>query len=126
MTNTKTSDLFSLSGKVVLVTGGAGLLGQVFCQAFADSGAQVAVVDIDQPAAKSVAGVVTKKSGQKVSGFGCDITSPESVEQMVAAVVSDFGRIDVLVNNAASKGSSLDEFFKPFEEYSLQTWREVM
>ncbi|GBL19965.1 hypothetical protein EMGBS4_00250 [Acidimicrobiaceae bacterium] len=48
VTNTQTSDLFSLNGKVVLVTGGAGLLGQVFCQAFADSGAQVAVVDIDK------------------------------------------------------------------------------
>ncbi|CAB4676268.1 unannotated protein [freshwater metagenome] len=126
MTNTQTSELFSLSNKVVLVTGGAGLLGQVFSQAFADSRAQVAVVDIDQPAAKSVADAVSKKSGQKVSGFGCDITSPESVAQMVTAVVSEFGRIDVLVNNAASKGSNLDEFFKPFEEYSLQTWREVM
>lgn len=126
VTNTQTSDLFSLNGKVVLVTGGAGLLGQVFCQAFADSGAQVAVVDIDKTGAQSTADAVSKKSGQKVSGFGCDITSPESVAQMVAAVVGDLGRIDVLVNNAASKGSSLDEFFKPFEEYSLKTWREVM
>ena len=126
VTTTQTSDLFSLSGKVVLVTGGAGLLGQVFCQAFADCQAQVAIVDIDQTAAESVSSAISKKSGQKVSGFGCDITSPESVTQMVAAVVNDFGRIDVLVNNAASKGSNLDEFFKPFEEYSLQTWRQVM
>ena len=126
MTTKEATDLFSLSGKVVLVTGGAGLLGQVFCQAFADSGADVAVVDIDDQAAKSVADAVSKKSGRKVAGFGCDITSPESVAQMVAAVVSSFGRIDVLVNNAASKGSNLDEFFKPFEDYSLQTWREVM
>ncbi len=101
--NTQTSELFSLSDKVLLVTGGAGLLGQVFCQAFAESGAQVAIVDIDQPAAKSVADAVSKKSGQKASGFGCDITSPESVAKMVEAVVCDFGRIDVLVNNAASK-----------------------
>jgi NAD(P)-dependent dehydrogenase (short-subunit alcohol dehydrogenase family) len=126
MTTNKSADLFSLSGKVVLVTGGAGLLGQVFCQALADSGADVAVVDIDDQAAESVADAVSKKSGRKVAGFGCDITSPESVAQMVAAVVSHFGRIDVLVNNAASKGSNLDEFFKPFEDYSLQTWREVM
>ena len=62
VTNTQTSELFSLSNKVVLVTGGAGLLGQVFSQAFADSGAQVAVVDIDQPAAKSLADAVSKKS----------------------------------------------------------------
>ncbi len=126
MTTKEATNLFSLSGKVVLVTGGAGLLGQVFCQAFADSGADVAVVDIDDQVAKSVADAVSKKSGRKVAGFGCDITSPESVVQMVAAVVSDFGRIDVLINNAASKGSNLDDFFKPFEDYSLQTWREVM
>jgi NAD(P)-dependent dehydrogenase (short-subunit alcohol dehydrogenase family) len=126
MTTKEATDLFSLSGKVVLVTGGAGLLGQVFCQAFADSGADVAVVDIDDQAAKSVAANIAKQSGRKVRGIGCDITSPESVSKMVKTVVSDLGRIDVLINNAASKGSSLDEFFKPFEDYSLQTWREVM
>ena len=126
MTSKEATDLFSLSGKVVLVTGGAGLLGQVFCQAFADSGADVAVVDIDDQAAKSVATNIAKQSGRKVRGIGCDITSPESVSKMVKTVVSDLGRIDVLINNAASKGSSLDEFFKPFEDYSLQTWREVM
>ena len=126
MTTKESADLFSLSGKVVLVTGGAGLLGQVFCQAFADSGADVAVVDIDDQAAKSVATNIATKSGRKVCGIGCDITSPESVSKMVKTVVSELGRIDVLINNAASKGSSLDEFFKPFEDYSLQTWREVM
>ena len=126
MTSKEATDLFSLSGKVVLVTGGAGLLGQIFCQAFADSGADVAVVDIDDQAAKSVATNIAKQSGRKVRGIGCDITSPESVSKMVKTVVSDLGRIDVLINNAASKGSNLDEFFKPFEDYSLQTWREVM
>ena len=89
-------------------------------------GADVAVVDIDDQAAKSVATNIAKQSGRKVRGIGCDITSPESVSKMVKTVVSDLGRIDVLINNAASKGSSLDEFFKPFEDYSLQTWREVM
>jgi len=126
MTTKESADLFSLSGKVVLVTGGAGLLGQVFCQAFADSGADVAVVDIDDQVAKSVAANIATKSGRKVRGIGCDITSPETVSKMVKTVVSELGRIDVLINNAASKGSSLDEFFKPFEDYSLQTWREVM
>lgn len=122
----KSSNIFSLSGKVVLVTGGAGLLGQVFCKALAIAGANVAVVDIDYQAAKLTAGTIAKESGCKVSGFGCDIASPESVLKMVSEVISDLGRIDVLVNNAASKSSNLDDFFKPFEEYSLQTWREVM
>ena len=122
----KSSNIFSLSGKVVLVTGGAGLLGQVFCKALAIAGANVAVVDINETAAKLTAATIAKESGCKVSGFGCDIASPESVLKMVSEVISDLGRIDVLVNNAASKSSNLDDFFKPFEEYSLQTWREVM
>lgn len=122
----KSSNIFSLSGKVVLITGGAGLLGQVFCKALAIAGANVAVVDIDYQAAKLTAGTIAKESGCKVSGFGCDVASPESVLKMVSEVISDLGRIDVLVNNAASKSSNLDDFFKPFEEYSLQTWREVM
>ena len=122
----KSSELFSLANKVVVVTGGAGLLGQVFCQALVDVGAHVAIVDLDLASAETAAKKVNKSDAQKVVAFESDITSPESVTQMVANVVKQLGRIDVLVNNAASKGSSLDAFFESFEDYSLKTWREVM
>ena len=122
----KSSELFSLSNKVVVVTGGAGLLGQVFCQALVDVGAHVAIVDLDLASAETAAKKINKSDAQKVVAFESDITSPESVTQMVANVVKQLGRIDVLVNNAASKGSSLDAFFESFEDYSLKTWREVM
>ena len=122
----KSSELFSLANKVVVVTGGAGLLGQVFCQALVDVGANVAIVDLDLASAETAAKKVNKSDAQKVVAFESDITSPESVTQMVANVVKQLGRIDVLVNNAASKGSSLDAFFESFEDYSLKTWREVM
>ena len=125
--NTKKSgELFSLANKVVVVTGGAGLLGQVFCQALADVGAHVAIVDLDLASAETVAKRINKPDAQRVIAVGSDITSPESVTQMVTNVVKQLGRIDVLVNNAASKGSSLDAFFESFEDYSLKTWREVM
>jgi NAD(P)-dependent dehydrogenase (short-subunit alcohol dehydrogenase family) len=125
--NTKKSgELFSLANKVVVVTGGAGLLGQVFCQSLVDVGAHVAIVDLDLASAETVAKRINKSDEQRVIAFGSDITSPESVTQMVANVVKQLGRIDVLVNNAASKGSSLDAFFESFEDYSLKTWREVM
>ena len=125
--NTKKSgELFSLANKVVVVTGGAGLLGQVFCQALVDVGAHVAIVDLDLASAETVAKRINKSEAQKVVAVGSDITSPESVTQMIANVVKQLGRIDVLVNNAASKGSSLDAFFESFEDYSLKTWREVM
>ena len=122
----KSSELFSLANKVVVVTGGAGLLGQVFCQALVDVGANVAIVDLDLASAETAAKKINKSDAQKVVAFESDITSPESVTQMVANVVKQLGRIDVLVNNAASKGSSLDAFFESFEDYSLKTWREVM
>ena len=122
----KSSELFSLANKVVVVTGGAGLLGQVFCQALVDVGAHVAIVDLDLVSAETAAKRINKSDAQKVVAFESDITSPESVTQMVANVVKQLGRIDVLVNNAASKGSSLDAFFESFEDYSLKTWREVM
>ena len=126
VSNQQSKDLFSLAGKVVLVTGGAGLLGQVFCQAFVEAGANVAIVDLNKDAANAVASKIAKPKNQKVIAVECDVTSPQSVSKMVQSVVTQLGRIDVLVNNAASKGSNLDAFFEPFESYSLQTWREVM
>lgn len=122
----QSKNLFSLTGKVAVVTGGAGLLGQVFCQALATAGANVAVIDLDKQATDKTAAIVEKAETQKVIAIECDITSPESVSAMVKDVVTQLGRIDILLNNAASKGSNLDQFFAPFENYSLQAWREVM
>lgn len=118
--------LFSLTGKVAVVTGGAGLLGQVFCQALVTAGANVAIIDLDKQAADKTAATIKKAETQKVIAVECDITSPESVSVMVKTVVTQLGGIDILLNNAASKGSNLDQFFAPFENYSLQAWREVM
>ena len=126
MSDLKRSDLFDLTGKVAVVTGGAGLLGQVFCQALVTAGASVAIIDIDKNKADQAAREIKKDKNQKVLAFSCDITSPDSVSSMVKDVVKQLGRIDILLNNAASKGSNLDQFFTPFENYSLQTWREVM
>ena len=126
VSNQQSKDLFSLAGRVVLVTGGAGLLGQVFCQAFVEAGANVAIVDLNKDAANAVASKIAKSKNQKVIAVECDITSHQSVSKMIQSVVTQLDRIDVLVNNAASKGSNLDAFFEPFESYSLQTWREVM
>lgn len=126
MNDLKNDDLFDLTGKVAVVTGGAGLLGQVFCQALVTAGADVAIIDIDKNKADETARKISKEQNQKVLAFACDITSPDSVVTMVEDVVNRLGRIDILLNNAASKGSNLDQFFAEFENYSLQTWREVM
>lgn len=116
------TDAFRLDGQVALVTGGAGILGRVFCRALTDAGARVAVVDLSADAARAVATGI----GETAEGFGCDVSDPDAVAAAVEAVIARFGRIDVLVNNAATKTSDVRAFFEPFETYSLETWREVM
>lgn len=115
-------DKFRLDGKVALVTGGAGILGRQFCAGLAQAGAQVAVVDLDQASADDCA----RALGPQAAGFACNVADPDSVAACVAAVLARFGAIDILHNNAASKSDDVRKFFTPFEDYALDTWRQVM
>jgi len=112
----------SLEGRVVAVTGGAGILGRHFCRGFADAGASVAVIDVDAAAAERVA----KDLGGHARGFRCDVADAASVATCVGGILTEFGRIDALHNNAATKTDDVRAFFAPFEDYSLDTWRKVM
>jgi len=118
--------LFDLNGKVAVVTGGAGILGQHFCAGLAESGADVAVVDLQTENAQESAQLLAERYGVKAFGFGCDVSDPASVQTMVANVVAAFGEINILHNNAAGKSDDLDAFFAPFEDYSLDQWRKIM
>jgi NAD(P)-dependent dehydrogenase (short-subunit alcohol dehydrogenase family) len=117
---------FSLAGKTAVVTGGAGILGRRFCGGLAEFGADVAVVDLREDAARELAAELEERHGRRVIGVGCDVSDPDSVYAMVATVMDEFGRIDVLHNNAASKSDDLDAFFAPFEDYRLDQWRRVI
>jgi len=119
-------DQFDLRGKVAVVTGGAGILGQHFCAGLAESGAHVAVVDLRVQKAQELAGVLAERYGVKAYGCGCDVSDPISVQAMVAEVVAVFGEINILHNNVAGKSDDLKAFFAPFEEYSLDLWRKIM
>jgi NAD(P)-dependent dehydrogenase (short-subunit alcohol dehydrogenase family) len=124
-------DKFSLKDRVAVVTGGVGLLGTEFCKTLAEAGAAVAVVDLNGDAANQVAdGLV--KDGYKAKGITTDITNPDSVNAMVASVLSTFSGLDVLVNSAA-----LDPKFDPdaaskgiapgaFEDYPLEQWNAAL
>jgi len=126
MPETSYRNLFDLHGKTAIVTGGAGILGRRFCAGLAEFGANVAVVDIDAKAARDMAGELDKQYEIKSIGIGCNIAKPDSVKEMVGQVVSSLGNIHILHNNAAAKSDDLDAFFAPFEEYSLEQWREIM
>lgn len=118
--------LFDLKGKVVVVTGGAGILGAHFCAALADFGADVAVVDLDAEKALERAQDIRADYGVRAVGLACDVSDQHSVQEMLAQVERELGGVDVLLNNAASKSSDLSAFFEPVEQFSMQTWREVM
>ena len=118
--------LFDLHGKVAVVTGGAGILGRHFCAGLAESGARVVIVDLLEDKAKELALSLTDRYKVQTIGIGCDVSNRESVQAMVERVVSEFGEINVLHNNAAAKSDDLDAFFAPFEEYSLDQWRKIM
>lgn len=119
-------DRFDLHGKVAVVTGGAGILGRHFCAGLAESGAAVAVVDLQEDKAQELAQELADRYKVQVLGLGCDVSNPESVQAMVARVVKEFGGIDILHNNAAGKSDDLNAFFAPFEEYTLEQWRQIM
>lgn len=121
-----TKNMFDLRGKTAVVTGGAGIIGAPVCHGLAASGANVAVADINEQEAKKLAQEITAKHGVKAMAVACDVSSPSSVATMVETVGARLGGIHILHNNAASKAGSNQDFFAPFEDFKLETWREVM
>ena len=116
-------DLFSLKGKTAIVTGGVGILGPTYVDILACAGANVVIVDIDRVACDELAKEVTKTYGNKAIGVACDITKKDDVSLMIKTAVSEFGHVDILVNNAATKSKN---FFAPMEDFPLEDWEKVM
>jgi D-sorbitol dehydrogenase (acceptor) len=86
-----------LAGKVALVTGGARGIGRAIVERYIAEGASVAIADLSVAQAREVA----EKFGDKARGFEVNVASCPSIDEMVASVVSVWGGIDILVNNAA-------------------------
>ena len=118
--------LFDLSGKTAVVTGAAGILGREFCTGLAECGADIAVVDVNLVSANEVVTLLKDKYSVKAIAVECDVSDPVSVNLMVDSIVSYFGGIDILHNNAAAKSNDLEAFFAPFETYSIDQWRSIM
>jgi len=124
MSDKDTRSLFSLEGKVAIVTGAVGLIGKHYCKALSEAGANVVVSDIDKNEAEKFAHTL---GGNSIGGY-LDVTDPESVEDVKNHVLKKFGYIDVLVNNAAIN----DMFENPetaleklkFENYPLEMWNK--
>lgn len=116
--------MFDLSGKVAFITGAGGILGSVFCQALLDFGANVYALDISSEALEKLHGL--NQGNGKLLVQECDLSDKQQVTASVRDAVSKFGKIDVLLNNAAAKTKDLKDFFADDVDYTEQSWRDVM
>src|SRR5688572_22636288 len=106
-----------LEGKVALVTGAGSGIGEAIARRFADDGATVVVVDINDVPAKEVANDIGPMAHAEVA----DVSDEVSVRELIERVVNEHGRLDIAVNNAGIGGPSA-----PVGEYPVDGWRQVM
>jgi len=120
---------FDLAGRVVVITGGAGLLGVRHGEAVAELGATPILIDLEEGKAGGAADRVRRKFGGAAAGFGVDITSPEAVDGLLQRVLDCFGRVDVLINNAANNpkveaGPFREGHWSRLENFPLEVWNK--
>jgi 3-oxoacyl-[acyl-carrier protein] reductase len=109
-----------LAGRVAIVTGAGRNIGRAIAHALAAAGAAVVVnVRANRAEAEAVVKEIESKGGRAIAGIA-DVADALAVERMVAAAVERFGRIDILVNNAAVRAE------KPLQDMSLEEWRRVV
>ena len=114
-----------LTGKVAIVTGGGGGIGGSSARALAREGAAVLVVDIDDAAAASVAADIGEAGGQAMS-HRADLSEEEQVVAAIHAATTQFGRLDVLHNNAALTDSDVLNMDTAVTELSLEVWERTV
>ncbi|MBI4492507.1 MAG: 3-oxoacyl-ACP reductase FabG [Chloroflexi bacterium] len=113
-----------LEGKVAIVTGGGHGIGAEYARAFAQEGAKVVVADVDEVAAKQVAERLARE-GYQALGLRVDVADFASASRMVERTVEAFGRVDVLMNNAAIF-ATIPISREPFDRISEDEWDRVM
>jgi NAD(P)-dependent dehydrogenase (short-subunit alcohol dehydrogenase family) len=111
-----------LDGQVAIVTGAAGGLGTAFCAALAGAGARVLAADRNVEGAQATAALLAQNGGEALA-LAVDVTQAGETESMARAALERWGRVDVLVNNAALYGTLSR---RPFFELSVEEWDAVM
>lgn len=108
-----------LNGKVVLVTGAARKIGRVLAHTLAEAGADVAITYRESDVAAQQTLRELAATGQRAMALRCDVRDPVSVRTSVAAVLDEFGRLDILINNAGVFATA------PLESISVAEWDEM-
>ena len=122
-----TFDRFKLNGKVAVITGGAGLLGEKHADVIAEAGGVPVLWDINPEGIKRIVDEIRTRHRVQAAGMAVDITDPGSIEKGFREVLDGFGRIDILVNNAANDPKvKTDEkiSWSRLENFELTSWQK--
>ena len=118
-------ELFELKGQVAVITGGAGFLGKQHSQAIFEAGGIPIMVDIDAKALQAAKKYLKQKFDCSVETIRCDITKPTALKKLVSKLDKKYGRIDILINNAANNPKMEDKKktgFSNLENFPLKQW----
>jgi NAD(P)-dependent dehydrogenase (short-subunit alcohol dehydrogenase family) len=117
---------FDLSGRVAVITGGAGLLGRQHAEAILEAGGRVVLVDVAADRAEAVAKVLgTSADPGRILAFGADVTDRAAMEAVLRQVLGRLGRLDILINNAARNPKvegTTSLAWSRFENYPRDQW----
>jgi len=112
-------ELFDLSGRVAIITGGSIGLGRQMAEALSEAGAKLILCARNKERCDTAAAELAK-TGADVLSLACDVKKQESIQAVVDQTMSHFGRIDILINNAGTSWGA------PVEEMTLDAWNKVM
>jgi NAD(P)-dependent dehydrogenase (short-subunit alcohol dehydrogenase family) len=121
------NNLFTLEGKVIVITGAAGLLGEKHAEAIAAYGGNPILLDLSKDAVEVLAEKLNKQYSVKSAGFAVDITNELQIERNAACLIEQYGKVDGLVNNAANNPKveeCEDKNFSRLENFPLDVWSQ--
>jgi len=123
-------DIFSVKGKVIIITGGAGYLGMQYAEILGKAGAKVIVWDNKDKEAMKKCEADLKKKKVSATIMAVDITNEDLVQKAVKEVIKKLKTVDVLINNAAMNpavgSEEAKKQFVPYEEYPIELWRKEL
>ena len=120
-------DTFDLTNQVAIITGGAGLLGRKHGEAVAELGGICILVDLEKSKVESVAQSIKKKYTSETFGWVANITSQKAVQKLKNRIMKKFGRIDILINNAANNpnfSKKRKTQWTRLEKFPLDIWEK--
>ena len=122
-------EAFDLTGRVAIITGGAGLLGVKHAQAIAEMGGILVLLDLDGEKARARAKEIAATFGVQALGLIADVTQPKAIAGALSKTLEAFGRVDILINNAANnpkaEGTGLSgAHWSRLENFPLDVWHQ--